>query len=161
MRVLIISDDPDRWSFRQVLTLKKNIENMDEKQVDLITFSSDGIFVNRKLKGKKMDVSTILSIFKNLLKSGTYDVFIMSLKRKYLKRLFRHDWNVLDLINRTSPQATVFIFGASSILNDIKTGQWTQPISLHFRNGVAKLTHELRNAIIEQILKRPKDREGN
>lgn len=88
MNVLIILDDPVRESFRQILSLKQGIEDLIRKQVDLITFSSDGIFLNQKRMEKELSTGAILSTLEDLLKRKAYLVCVMSLRLKYLKRVF-------------------------------------------------------------------------
>jgi hypothetical protein len=151
MNVLIISDDPLRKSFCQILSLKQSIEDLIRKQVDLIAFSSDGVFLNQKRMSRDLSTDAILNTLRNTLKRKAYLVCIISLRLKYFKRVFLEGWNILDLIEKTSPQATVFIFGASSILNNVQIEQKVQPIFFYSRHGVAKLTKEFKNEIIRRI----------
>lgn len=150
MNILLISDDPNRESFRQILRLKGDIEDITRKQVDLITFSPDGVFLNKKLTGKKLDVNVIFTTLENILKTKSYRICIISLELKYLKQLFPDERNILDLINKTSPNATVFIFGANSILKPIRKEKGKQ-VFLYARHGVAKITRELKSQIITYI----------
>jgi len=146
VRILIISDDPERKSFYQISILKRDIENMTKGKVDLVTFSHNGIFLNQKLIAKKAD--EILSILENILKQKTYSVVIISLKLGYLKHLFLERINILDVINKTSPEAITFLYGANSVLKSIKQ---RERVSLHIRQGVTKLTQEFKNTIIQHI----------
>lgn len=151
MGVLIISDYPDNKLFRQILILKNEVENLTKKQVDLITFSSLGVFLNRKQIITEIRKSTILNLLHKNLKRKTYLVYIISLTRKYLELILPAQQNILDLINKISPNATVFIFGASSILNDIKIEQKVQHVFFYPRPGVNKLTKEFKKRIIGRI----------
>jgi hypothetical protein len=51
-------------------------------------------------------------------------------------------------MTKTSPKATIFIFGANSILKTIKE---KERVFLHIRHGVAKLTQELQSQIIAYV----------
>ncbi len=147
--VLIVSDDPEHESFRQILILKRNIEDISSKRVDLITLSDKGICLNGKLMTR--DLSEIFAILKNILKRP-YSTLIISLRLKHLKRLFSRGNNILDSICKVQPNITIFIFGANSILKTIKK---RENVFLRSRRGVAKLTQELKEAVIQHIKGQP------
>jgi hypothetical protein len=146
MNVLIVSDNPERKLFRQILKLKNDIGKIINGQVDLITLSSSGIFLNQKLIMEK--TGGILNSLEPLLRGKVYSTFIVSLESKHLRQLFLNKYNILNLIARTSPKAAVFIFGANRILKTIKQ---SEQVSLHPRRGVAKLTKKLKKQIITYI----------
>ena len=52
LKILLISDNPERESFRQILKLKSDIEKIIKKRLDLITISQNGIFLNQKIIAK-------------------------------------------------------------------------------------------------------------
>ena len=145
MNILIISDEPTLESFRQILALKRDIEDITKKQVDLITFSHNRVFLNQKPAAGSNEILTTLE---TALKRKKYSVLIISLTLKYLKQLFPEGFNILDLIDNISPETTVFIFGAKSLLKTI--GKRKQVFS-HPRRGVAKLTQEFKDQIIAYI----------
>lgn len=151
MNVLIISDEPDRESFRQILLLKQYIKNLLRKKIDLLTFSYNGIFLNGKWMRSELSPNAILSTLQNILKKKAYLVYIVSLELKYLKLVFQSEWSILNLIKKISPQAAVFLYGANSILKEVKIEQKTQSIFFYPRRGVSKLTRDFNNDIIKKI----------
>lgn len=148
MNVLIVSDDPERESFRQISMLKNDIEGITTKRIDLVAFSTSGVFLNQKLIAKKPNESEILATLENVLKRKEYSIFIISLGLRFLKQLFPDESNILDLVNKTSPEATVFIFGANCV---IKTIRQKKHVFKYPRRGVAKLTQEFKNSIISHV----------
>lgn len=146
MNVLIISDDPERESFRQIVLLKREIENVTKKHADLITFSSSGLYFNQKLIIKQ--TNNLLIKLHHIFKGKAYSLIIISLGLKYLKQLFPNKHNILDIITKTSPKAVIFIYGANNIIRTIKPSDrvFVQP-----RHGVAKITQEFKNQVIAYI----------
>jgi hypothetical protein len=146
MNVLIISDDPERESFRQIEILKRQIENVIKKQADLIAFSFDGIYFNQKIVTKQ--TGNLLTKLVPIFKGKAYSLFIISLGLKYLTQLFPNKHNVVDLITKTSPKAVIFIYGANNIIKTIKP---SNRVFLQSRRGVAKITQEFKNQIITHV----------
>lgn len=60
MNILVISDEPTLESFRQILALKRDIEDITKKQVDLITFSHNRVFLNQKPAAGSSEILTTL-----------------------------------------------------------------------------------------------------
>ena len=151
MNVLIVSDNPASKSFLPILRLKEDMEELIRKQIDLIAFSSNGILLNQRLIRKESSLDAIRSTFEKIFEKKVYQVCIFSLTSEYLGRVFLGEWNLLNLINKNSPQAALFVFGASKMLNKLRTEHRTRSIFLFPRPGVAKLTREFRDKIIKYI----------
>ena len=148
MRTLIISDEIDSKSFDQILSLKMEIQGLCRNQVDLFVFSNKGILMNREQIGEETD--NAIEILKKLLGETTYDLIVISLKLVNLRRLFPEKRNVLNMIEMNSPQTSIFLFGASSILDKLKEKR-IKNVFLYSRPGVSKLTREFRNDVIDYI----------
>lgn len=151
MNILLISDDPTSESFRQILSLKREIEGITRKRVDLITFSDDEVSLNQKQVVKKPIERDSFITLETILKREAYFLLIISLRLKFLKLLFPDGENILDLIEKTSSDVTVFIFGAESALKNVRKEQRKLSIFLNPRHGVAKLTQEFKNKIITYL----------
>ena len=65
MNILLISDDPERVSFDQILKLKKQIESLRVKRVDLASISQNGIFFNSQILEKNFNQSSAQHVRKN------------------------------------------------------------------------------------------------
>jgi len=147
MRALMISDDPERKSFAQMLGLKKEIQNLHRK-VDLFTFSKAGILLNQEHFAKEQGM--VAESLERLLRGKTYSEIIISLSLKNLRTLFPVEEDVVDTIEEISPETSVFIFGASSILQRLAKRK-APNVFLYYRPGVSKLTREFKNDVISHI----------
>ncbi len=147
MPILIISDDPERMSFSQILILKQKIQRLFPK-VDLFIFSKGNILLNQKLIGKTKDIA--IRVLENILKKKKYNTIIISLSLNNLKKFLPKKRNVLEIIKEVSPRTDIFIFGASSLLNKLKKEE-LQNVFLFSRPGVNKLTIEFRNTVINHL----------
>ena len=148
MNALIISDEPERKSFGQILSLKKEIQGLCRNKVDLLIFSNKGIFLNREQIGKK--AGTAVKLLESLLSEKTYGLIVISLELNNLKKLFPEKRSILELIKDTSPQTGTFLFGASSVLNKLEKERIVR-VFLYSRPGVSKLTREFKNDVIDYI----------
>lgn len=151
MNILLISDDPERVAFDQILKLKKQIESLRVKRVDLASISQNGIFFNSQILEKNFDQSRVLSTLEKILKRRIYSIIVISLRLDYLKKIFLDDPRILDLIGMICPRPSVFVFGASSILSLVRKKDRFRSIQFYHRLGVAKLTQEFKDAIINHI----------
>jgi hypothetical protein len=149
MKCLIISDEPEQVSFNQILKLETDIKKMVKKQVDLVTFSRNGVFLNGKLikSGTRPEMHDVV---KQILKKMRYSLFVISLESNNLEQLLSNESNLIELIYATSPNATVFIFGASRMLEKISP---KEKVFLYPRVGVSKLTKEFRAAVLSHVEK--------
>lgn len=152
MNILLISDDPKRPSFAVILNLKEQIESLRVNRVDLVSISKNGIFFDSKILEKDSNQSTVLSTLEKIIKRRNYRTIVISLRLDHLKKIFLGQPSILDLISNICPQASVFVFGGSSILGPIGKQDRLRSIQFYHRPGVAKLTHEFRDAIVNHII---------
>lgn len=89
-------------------------------------------------------------IFLRLYCVESHDLVVISLELHNLKRLFLEKPSILDFLKNRSPNTRVYVFGASSIINRIEKNSGIH-LSLYPRLGVAKLTCELKNDLIDYI----------
>ena len=148
MNILVISDEPERKSFGQILSLKKEIQRLGRNKVDLFVFSNMGIFLNKRRVGKKADMA--LKLLESLMSEKTYGSIVVSLKLNNLEKLFPKKRDILDLIKDASPQTDTFLFGASSVFSKLGKRR-TNRVYLYSRPGVAKLTCKFKNDVIDHI----------
>jgi hypothetical protein len=147
MNILIISDDPERKSFYQILGLKQRIQELGGK-VDMFIFSKKGIFLNKR-KFQKRSVPAI-GLLEDILKKKEYATIVISVTLNSVKYLFPGKLNILRSILRISPRTNTFVFGASSMLDRIEKNEAIH-LFFHPRHGVAKLTREFKNDLIAHI----------
>ena len=148
MNVLIVSDEPERKSFTQISSLKKEIMRLDRNKVDSFTFSKKGIFLNEERIGNNVGIA--LKLLESLLNERTYRLIVISLDLNNLRKLFLENQNILNLIKSTSPQTDTFLFGASSVLDKLKKEK-TAHVFLYSRPDVSKLTKDFKNDVINHI----------
>jgi hypothetical protein len=153
MNILIISDDPERRSFCQILDLKQRIQELGGK-VDMFVFSKNGIFLNGK-KVQKRSVPPI-GLLENILKKKEYATIVISVTLNSMKYLFPGERNILRSIPRISLGTDMFVFGAPSMLDRIEKDEATD-LFFHPRHGVAKLTREFTNDLVAHIKKKELD----
>ncbi len=151
MNILIVSDNPASRSFLPILRLKEDIEELIGNQTDLIALSSNGILFNQSLTRKEPSLEIIHSAFKNILEKKVYRVYVFSLISKYLDCLFSGEADLLNLIHENSPQAALFVFGASKMLSSLRTERGIRDLFLFPRPGVAKLTSGFRNEVLDYV----------
>jgi len=154
MKILIISDNPERKSFRPIEVLKDFLQNKAQKKVDLFALSPKSLFLNGKVISKRTDASKVLEELEAILRKGLYSLYIISLEAHNLKKIFpSKKKNFLDMVDAYSKNSTVFVFGAPSMLNNIKEncGKLQVNLFLKPRPGVAKITKELKEQISEYI----------
>jgi hypothetical protein len=148
MNVLIVSDEPERKSFDQIISLKNEIQELGRDKVYLFIISNKGIFLNEERIEKRGGI--VLRLLERVLNERTYGLIVVSLELNNLKELFPPKGNILDLIKDTSPQTDIFLFGASSILGKLEREN-TIRVFLYRRLGVSKLTKEFRNDVINYV----------
>lgn len=148
MKVLIISDDPERKSFVPILGLRDEIQESGRNKADLLVFSNRGIFLNQEQIGRKAD--TTVKLLESVLSEKTYALIVISLKSSNLLKLFPEKRSILDLIKEISPQTDTFLFGASSVLQKLEKERATNTF-LFSRPGVSKLTRKFKNDLIDYI----------
>lgn len=112
MNVLLISDDPEKKSFDQILNLKKDIEE-EEVSVDLIVAAEEGVLLDG---GKIGEPRRLIESVRKVLGERSYSIVAISLTRKNLTNLLQEDHSILDYVSLYLPQTDVFIFGAPSLL---------------------------------------------
>jgi hypothetical protein len=153
MNVLLISDDPEKSTFQQILYLKRRIENLRVERIDLVCFSRRGILLNSKILEREQDREIVLKVLEKVLEVGTYDLIGISLKADNLAKIFSDGSNILDLAKRIRPQSALFVFGAVSVVSGFTKRKELGSLQVFERHGVAKVTHEFKEAVIEEIVK--------
>ena len=154
MKILIISDDPGKETFRQVENFKNLLQNKAKNKVDLLALSPESLFLNNRLIGRKIDTPKVLEKLESILKRGPYSLYVVSLKAENFKKIFPSEKrNFLEMIEKYSKNSTIFIFCAPSILNNIKKFREELEINLFLkpRPGVAKITNELKKQILNYV----------
>ena len=154
MKILIISDDPEKESFRQIEIFKDFLQNKVKNKVDLFALSPECLFLNKRVISRRTDVSIILKKLEGILKSGLYSLYVVSLKAENFRKIFPSEKkNFLEMTEKYSKNSTIFIFGAPSILNNIKKFREELEINLSLkpRPGVAKITNELKKQILNYV----------
>lgn len=147
VKVLIIADDPEAPAFDQIIGLRKAIEELVGK-VDLLAFSRDCIFFNQKKISEKGDTNVGSS--QNILAKKRYTLIIVSLGTDNLKKLFFEKSNIMQYLRNSPSRVRMYVFGASKDLNEILTSRSVDLVP-YSRPGVAKLTQEFRNAILDYV----------
>lgn len=150
MNILLISDEPERESFCQITSLKKEMQGLARSNVDLFVFSNKGIFLNQKQIGEK--ASLALKLLERLISEKKPDLVVVSLKLNNLKKLFPEKLNILDLIKSTSHKTDIFLFGAASVIDRLEKER--NRVFSYSRPGVSKLTSEFKNDLIDYIKKK-------
>jgi len=148
VNVLIIADDPEAPAFDQVTKLRKAIQELVEK-VDLLAFSREGIFFNQRKTSRKdnTDIGSVQSIIAN----RKYTLIIVSLGTDNLKLFFEKS-NIMQFLRNSPSRIRMYVFGASRVLNEIETSG-SVDLFPYSRPGVAKLTQEFKNAILNYVKK--------
>ena len=149
MKVLVIADDPEAPAFEQITGLQKTIEELTGK-VDMLTVSKTGICFNKRKIGEKagMDIGSV----QNLLASKRYSLVIVSLETDNLTKLFFGKSNIMQLLRNSPSRVRMYVFGASKVLNEIAKSRMVDIFS-YSRPGVAKITKEFKNAILDYVKK--------
>lgn len=152
MKILLVSDDPDKESFIQIVGLAKQIEDVCAKNIDVFcSYENTLNFFKCEIGEENLKQGTSPAAIETILKKGRYGLIVISLKSDNLEKLVLGEKNVIDLIKRTCPKATVFFFGGRSILKKVKNLESSGSIHTYERHGVAKLTRKFREAIIAHI----------
>ena len=98
--------------------------------------------------------SIVLEKLEDILKSGLYSLYVVSLKAENFGKIFPSERkNFLEMTEEYSKSSTTFIFGAPSILNNIREFGKELEINLFLepRPGVAKITEELKKQILNYV----------
>jgi hypothetical protein len=149
MKVLMIADDPKAPAFDQIIGLRKAVQELVGK-VDLLVFSKEGILFNQKKIGE--EGGTNIESAQNILAKKRYTLIIVSLGTDNLRKMFSEKSNVMQFLRNSSSRVRMYVFGASEVLNEILTSR-SVDLFQYSRPGVAKLTQEFRNAILDYIKK--------
>jgi len=139
----MISDDPKGLLFGQITNLKETIQEL-KSNVDLLLFSETDVLLNdRILNGKASSVHFLEAT----LRRKSFDLIAVSMERDHLKELFLGKPSILDFLKEYSPQTKVYVFGASSLLDQIEKDSGIQ-LFLYPRRGVSKLTKEFKDDLV-------------
>lgn len=145
MPFLIISDESKRPSFRPIEVFRKELMAIKNSKVDLFIY--DNTITLEKSKKSKKNCELLLEEISNT----KYDVIIVSLQLQNLKKILLKKSNILKNVTAKSPNSTVFIYGAKSVLKRIPKEK-NLDIRMYTRKGVAKLTQEFKEDILEHII---------
>ena len=149
LHALLISDNPEKALFFQILKLQEDLEILGCK-VERISFSPQGLDFNHKNIFKRLDYESIETLLNKILKKKNYSIWAISLSQEYLDLLMKNNGGILDLILGSSLNIHVFVFGSAKILGSIRARESKIPsLSLFRRSGVSKVTSEFKSAIIE------------
>jgi hypothetical protein len=152
MKVLLVSDDPQKETFIEIVGLAKQIENLGVKMIDVICFSENTMkFFNCEIGEENLKEGTTSATMETILKKGKYELIVVSLKLDHLEKLVLGEQSIIDLFKKICPQATVFIFGGRSVLKRLKILESSESIYTCERHGVAKVAREFKEAIISHI----------
>ena len=149
VKVLVIADDPEAPAFDQIIGLRKAIRELVGK-VDLLVFSKKCILFNQKKINEKD--STDIGSVQNILVKKRYPLIIVSLGTDNLKKLFFEKSNIMQYLRNSPSRVRMYVFGASKVLNEIVTSR-NVDLFPYSRPGVAKLTQEFKNAILDYVRK--------
>lgn len=148
MHILIVSDTPDRQSFAQILSLKEKIQQIGRQNVDLFTFCEKEITLNSERIGDSRNIFRFLT---RLFAKKPYNLIIVSLEKNNLRKLFKTDVDLLNLKEKIAPKASVFVFGASSVLSKFEKLR-SRKVHIYFRPGVSKLTARFKREVINFVI---------
>jgi len=149
LKVLMITDDPEAPAFEQITGLRTSVQELVGK-IDLLVFSKDSIFFNQKKISEKGD--TNVGSAQNILGKKRYTLIIVSLETDNLKKLFFERSNIMQYLRNSPSRVSMYVFGASKVLSEIEASR-SVDLFKYSRPGVAKLTQEFRNAVLDYIRK--------
>lgn len=154
MKTLIISDNPERQSFRQIEIFKDFLQNKVQNRVDIFALSSKSLLFNNRVISKRTNALRVLEEIEAVLKRGLYSFYIVSLEAENLKKIFPFEKaNFLKMAEKHSKNSNIFIFGAPSILNNIEKFREKLKVNVFLtpRHGVAKITDEFKKQILNSV----------
>jgi len=156
LKVLIIADEPEAPAFDQITELEKAIRELVGK-VDLLAFSKESIFFNKKKIGEKG--GTNIESVQNILAKKLYTLIIVSLGTENLKKMFFEKSNIMHYLRNSPSRVSMYVFGASSIPDEILTSR-SVDLFPYSRQGSVKSTQELKKAVLAHIKKEHGQNEG-
>ncbi len=149
MKALVIADEPEAPDFDQIIGLRNAIQELVGK-VDLLAFSKDSIFLNKKKISEKGD--TNIGSVQNILAKKRYSLIIVSLVTDNLKKLFFEKSNIMQYLRNSPSGVRMYVFGASDIPDEIVASR-SVDLFPYSRQGAGKSTQEFKNAILDFIKK--------
>jgi hypothetical protein len=151
MKVLLVSDDPQKDKFVEIVGLAKQIENVGVKIIDVFCLCENTMnFFNCEIGEESLKQGTPSATLETILKKRRYELIVISLKSDSLEKLVLGEKSIIDLFKRICPKATVFIFSGTSVFEKLKL-ESSESIYAYDRHGVAKVTREFNAAIISHI----------
>ena len=152
MNVLLISDDPQKRTFIEIVSLARQIEDVGVKNIDVYCLYENTLtFFNHEVGEENLNQGTTSVTLETILKKVRYELIVISLKLDNLEKLALGEKRVIDLLKKVCPKTTVFIFGGRSALKKVKNLETYKSIYTYDRPGVAKLTRKFNEAIITHI----------
>ena len=149
MKALVIADEPEAPDFDQIIGLRNAIQELVGK-VDLLAFSKDSIFLNKKKISEKGD--TNIGSVQNILAKKRYTLIIVSLVTDNLRKLFFEKSNIMQYLRNSPSCVRMCVFGASDIPDEIVTSR-NVDLFPYSRQDAGKSTQEFKNAILDYIKK--------
>ncbi len=155
MKILMISDNPERPSFHQIENLREVLQSKLQKKIDLLVFSQK-FFIFNEQKIEKHTFTQLLNELKLILDRGLYSLFVISLEKSNGEKLFfSKDNNILDMISKYRDKSTVLIFTAQSVLNHVKEINEHNKLELKLylfpRRGVSKISREFKQQVLKML----------
>jgi len=155
MKILMISDYPERPSFHQIEKLRKNLQAKSQQKIDLLVFSSKSLIYNEQ-KMKESDVAQIFKELASIIDRGLYSHYVVSLEKSNSEKVFfSEEENILKMISENPVKSSILIFAAQSVLNHIKEINARQKLGLELclfpRRGVSKISKEFKQQILEML----------
>ena len=130
----------------------KQIEDVGVKNIDAFCLYENTLnFFKCEIGEENLKQGTSPATLETIMKKGRYELIVISLRSDNLKKLVLGEKNVILLLKRTCPKATVFIFGGRSVLKKVRKLESSRSIYTYERHGVAKLTQKFKEAIIAHI----------
>lgn len=153
MKILMISDHPERPSFHQIENLREVLQSKLQQKIDLLVFSQK-YFIYKEQKIKENDVAQILKELESIIDRGLYSLYVVSLEKSNSEKLFfSKEQNLLKMISKHPNKSTILIFTAQSVLNHIEEINELQKLELYLfpRRGVSKISKEFKQQILKML----------
>lgn len=104
MRVLLVSDDPEKKTFDEIVGLAKQIESLGVKMIDVICFCKKTMnFFNCEIGQKNLKQRTASVTLETILKKREYKLIVASLKLENLEKLASGERSMFDLFGKICP----------------------------------------------------------
>jgi len=153
MKILMISDYPERPSFHQIKNLREVLQSKLQQKIDLAVFSPKSFIYNEQKIVKYYVVQT-LNELESIIDRGLYSLYVVSLEKTNSEKLFfSKEENLLRMISKNPAKTPILIFAAQSVLSHIKEINEHQKLELYIfpRRGVSKISKEFKQQILKML----------